>query len=145
VLAIHDFSLNPLGTGSSQSDLRWRAHPVGVRVDGIPLEAQWRVGSGYLLFLTDDSPFEEGLHIYLLDDGKRVVEGLEVAAPYAPGILTDAATEGDAAVCFSFVGGDRWRLAVNTTPRRTLPRLFSLVKWKSGFMRKRRLSLQRLR
>jgi hypothetical protein len=143
---IEDFSVQRLESDRPQSDLLWREDSVGLRVDGVSLERQWRVAPGYLLFLTEDSPFEEGLHIYLLDDDKRVVDALELSGPYASAILKDAVAEGDATVSFSFFGDDRWRLDVHATPQRALRvPMFSPVKRKPGLKGKPVLSLHRVR
>ena len=133
---IDDFSVRRLEGDPPRSDLLWHEHPIGVRVDGVSLEKQLRVAPGYLLFLTEDSPYEEGLHIYLLDDDKTIVDALELSAPYGPGLLKGAVVEGDSTVSFSFFGDDRWRLDVLATARRwSLPRLLSPVKRKSGLKR----------
>ena len=143
---IDEFSLRRIESDRPRSDLLWRGAPVGLRVDGVALERQWQVHPGYLLFLTEDSPFEEGLHIYLLDDRKHVTDSLELTASYAPGLLQQVNTEGDTAVSFSFFGNDRWRLEILAIPRRHpyLP-LFSTVKRKSGFLAKGELELRRVR
>jgi hypothetical protein len=143
---IGDFSVTAVEGERPQSDLLWRDAPLGIRVDGASLEKQWRLAPGYVIFLTEGSPYEEGLHIYLLDDDRRIVDGLELSGPYASAILKDAVVEGDAAVSFSFFGDDRWRLDVNPTARRSfrLPFL-SPVKRKSGLDGKAMLSLHRLR
>jgi hypothetical protein len=145
VTDIDDFSVRRLEGDSPKSDLLWRENPVGIRVDGVSLERQLRLAPGYLLFLTEDSPFEEGLHIYLLDDDKSVLDAVELSAPYASGILTDLVTEGDASVSFSFFGDDRWRLDVHATPQRAGFAPLSPVKRKSGLSRKPVLSLSRVR
>lgn len=142
---IDDFSVRRLEGDTPRSDLLWRDRPVGVRVDGVSLQKQLRLPSGYLLFLTENSPFEEGLHVYLLDDDKSVLDAVELSVPYASGILTDLVAEGDRSISFSFFGDDRWRLEVHATPQRRLPSLFSPVKRKSGLAGPHLLSLRRMR
>jgi hypothetical protein len=110
------FSVARIDGELPRSELLWEGQPTAVRVDGVSLEHQLQLPAGHLLFLTEESPFEEGLHIYLLDHEKRIVDGLELGAPYASGILGDVTPEGDRAVSFSFFGGDRWRLEVNEKP-----------------------------
>ena len=110
------FSVARIEGDLPRSQLLWRGEPTTVRVDGVTLEQQLQLGDRYLLFLTEDSPYEEGLHIYLLDRDRRVLDGLELAAAYASGILRDVQPDGDGAVSFSFFGDDRWRLEVNDTP-----------------------------
>lgn len=111
-----DFSVARVEGDLPRSDLLWRGEPTSVRVDGVTLEQQLPVDGGYLLFLTEDSPYEEALHIYYLDPERRLVDGLELAAPYASGILADVRPEGDRAVSFSFFGDQRWRVEVNARP-----------------------------
>jgi hypothetical protein len=145
VTDIDDFSVRRLEGDLPRSDLLWRENAVGVRVDGVNLEKQLRVASGYLLFLTENSPYEEGLHIYLLGDDKSVLDAVELSAPYASGILTDVVTEGDGSVSFTFFGDDRWRLDVLPSPQRRGFTLLSAVKRKSGLKGKPVLSLRRVR
>ncbi|HYP25396.1 MAG TPA: hypothetical protein VE262_01645 [Blastocatellia bacterium] len=63
-----------------------RALPV--EVDGVILEAQFELSDGrVLLWLTDDSPYDEGLHVYLLGRDDRIEDSLEAGAVFVPGIL----------------------------------------------------------
>ena len=146
VKPIDDFSVAQVTGDLPQSDLLWRGGPVGVRVDGVTLEKQWQVGTEYLLLLTEDSPYEEGLHIYLLDEEKRVKDALEIAGPYAPGTLRDVAVDDDAAVSFSFFGEDRWRVEVNASAKGFLTsRVSSPAKRKSGLRGSGVLTAHRVR
>jgi hypothetical protein len=146
VRAIDEFSVAPAAGAVPQSDLLWRGEPTGLRVDGISLERQWDVGGGYLLFLTEDSPYEEGLHIYLLDQARRVADALEIASPYASGILRDVEVEGDAAISFVFFGDDRWRLDVHPGGRpAAAARVDTPARRKSGVRGARQLAVQRVR
>jgi hypothetical protein len=127
------FSVTRLKGDLPRSELLWEGQPTAVRVDGVTLEYQLQLPAGHLLFLTEDSPFEEGLHIYLLNRDKRIVDGLELAGPYASGILRDVMSEPDGTVSFSFFGDDRWRVAVNDTPLGFLAaRVSAPAKRKSG-------------
>ena len=133
VKPIDGFSVVRVEGGAPQSELLWDGQPTSVRVDGVTLDAQVEVDEGYLLFLTEDSPFEEGLHIYLLDRDRRIVDGVEMAGPYASGILRDVIREDDRAVSFSFFGDDRWRVDVNDAPLGFLAaRVSAPVKRKPG-------------
>ena len=56
--------------------------------DGVLLEAQFENEQGEaLLWMTDDCPYEEGLHVYLMGPTGAVLDSLEAGAPYSPGIL----------------------------------------------------------
>ena len=130
------FSVTRIDGELPRSELLWEGRPTAVRVDGVSLEHQVELPAGHLLFLTEDSPYEEGLHIYLLDRDMRVIDGLELGAPYAPGILSDVMLEGDDAVSFSFFGDDRWRLEVKAKPLGFFAaRVSAPVKRKSGSQR----------
>jgi hypothetical protein len=72
---------------------RLAAGGAGVAVDGVVLEAQLALADGRtLVCLTDDSPYEETLHVYLLGDDDAIEDALEAGAAWAAGILTIAAT-----------------------------------------------------
>jgi hypothetical protein len=116
VKPVDGFSVARVEGELPRSQLLWEGQPTAIRVDGVTLEHQVQLPSGYLLFLTEDRPYEERLHIYLLDRDRHVVDGLELAAPYASGILSHVMPDGDDAVSFSFFGDDRWRVEVKNTP-----------------------------
>ena len=139
------FSVARLDGDLPRSELLWDGQPTAVRVDGVTLEQQVQLDGGYLLFLTEDSPFEEGLHIYLLDRDRRIVDGLELARPYASGILRDVMPEGEGAVSFSFFGADRWRLDVHERPLGLFAgRVSAPAKRKSGLEGRPRLTIRRV-
>lgn len=122
--SITEFSLKPIAGPLAQSTLLWRGTPVGLVVDGLELEQQFCLETGYLLLLTENCPYEEGLHIYLLDAHRRARDAVELGAPYAPARLHNVQPHEPAALTFSFSGNDRWRLAVRAMPR---------FDWKAAF------------
>lgn len=97
----------------------------GVPVDGLLLEAQLALHDGAsLVWLTDDSPYEEGLHVYLLGPDDAIEDAVEAGAAWAAGILTIRAT-GERWVEFEFFrDGSVYRLEVEPTSavRLRLPR-----------------------
>jgi hypothetical protein len=127
------------------SELLWQGEPIGLKVDGIWIEKQYRVEVGYLLFLTENSPYEEGLHIYLLNSERRLLDALELGGPYAPAILKEVKPERGTALTFSFFGDDKWRLEVRRIPQLGLNMtLFSPLKYKRRFLARHWLDLRRL-
>jgi hypothetical protein len=61
---------------------------TGLQLDGLTLEAQLALDDGSaLLLLTENSPYEEGLHVYLLSPRGTVEDALEAGAAFSPGIL----------------------------------------------------------
>ncbi len=84
--AISCFSVRegPRGGGNLRLDDR----DLGVTVDGRRVEAQFALpDGGYLVMLSDDSPFDEGLHVYLLDADAQPVDALEAGADFTAGLL----------------------------------------------------------
>lgn len=86
-------------------------------VDGIVLEAAYHLPEPNrdLLFVTDDVPFEEGLHIYLLDHTVRLLDTRTLLLPYCPGLLESLDVVGPNVVEFSFQG--RRRVVVHPSRR----------------------------
>ena len=98
------------------SELLVNDQSTGVVLPGVTLEAQYRFGDRYLLFTTENVPYEEALHILLLDQGFRRLDHIELSHPFAEGTLSDVRAR-DAQVQFSFFGGDFWELSVAPRPR----------------------------
>lgn len=142
---IQSFSLRRIGGELPRSALLWRGDPTGLTVDGLTIEKQFRVQPGYLLLITEDSPFEESLHVYLLSPERNLLDALELSVPYAPGILDRLDEREPASLTFSFFGDDRWRLDVRDSPT-TRWRFAPLAPWryKAGWVRPRWLALRRL-
>lgn len=143
--AIDAFELRPIPGELPRSELLWRERPVGLTVDGVILEKQFRVAVGFLLLLTENCPYEEGLHIYLLDPEYRLLDTLELSAPHAAGIPSDVQPQDAWTLTFTFFGDERWRLTIRDQPSMglNLP-LLSPVKRKTRLWARRWLALQAL-
>ena len=117
----HSFSLTPARAGENEtprSNLLFDAALTGVTEPGVVLEAQYRYGELHLLFTTENIPYEEALHVLLLDPRFNLLDHLELSHPYASGVLTDLHQAGEGRLRFSLFGGDRWELSVLPAPRR---------------------------
>lgn len=113
-----------------------------VELDGAVLEAQFDCGDQHLVFTTDDVPYEEALHIHLLDARLAVLDWLELSAWYTPGIFDDLAPAGPHSLAFTFFDEtERWRLTVLQSPRFGLVR--HPVKRRSEWWRRSWLRLER--
>jgi hypothetical protein len=84
---------------------------------GRVLAAQFECGGLFLLLFTEDSPYEECLKAILLDGGGNVLDRVELANPYTPGMLTGLRVSGAESVDFGFFGDDQWRLTVLKEPK----------------------------
>lgn len=83
---------------------------TGQVVDGAILEAavQWK--SDTLLFLTDDTPFEDFLRIYLFDARWNPLDHAAIGAMYSTGIFSSLALVPPDALRFTFFSGTMWEL-----------------------------------
>jgi|SRR5579875_344617 len=98
------------------------------QVEGSVLEGQYRCGNRYLLLTTDDIPYEETLHIFLLDEELRPLDKVSLRQMYHSGLLRDVVA-GDERIEFSFFGEERWLLTVHTTAKLFMNAPFSSVKY----------------
>ena len=118
----HSFALKPVSDSETEpprSELFSDGRTTGLIVPGVILEAQFTCGEWHLLFTTENIPFEEALHIVLLDQRFRRLDDVELSHPLAAGALTDLqSTDDEPSARFSFFGGDQWELIVLRTPRR---------------------------
>lgn len=115
------------------------------RTDGTELEAAVEVAGGNVLFLTYDSPFDEGLHVMYLDgtDALRDEARIGFLYPGGIGLLKDVKAIGDQRIEFDFYG--RWRLRVDAAGRIPLaPAPPGVTRSWRGWPRRRHLWFERL-
>ena len=81
--AASHYSLRRDDAAQDTSQLLRNGTRLALHIEGVLLEAQWQLADGRaLLLLTDDSPYDEMLHIYLLDaQGQQVLDALEAGSP----------------------------------------------------------------
>ena len=118
------------------------ALPDGARatVAGTVLEAAFRTHwGGLLLWLTEDVPYDERLHIHLLDKTGAVLDGIVSSAHFTAGILDIRAVREQSVVFTFYTNKVTYRLDLHpATPRFLLPR-----GWRySGWMIRRHLSIE---
>jgi len=102
---------------SPQCAVWFEDRPTGVHVRGAVLEAQFAVSGGaYVLLATDDCPYEEELHVYLLNPEFVLVEQLHLGYAYTPGILRDVRITVGNQLEFLFIGERRYRLSILDRP-----------------------------
>jgi hypothetical protein len=85
------FTLRRAHADDARSELWSSGAKLPALVPGTHLEAQYLVGAAseplVLLVTSYNLPYEEMLHVLLLDDRGTLLECVEMGAPYAPGIL----------------------------------------------------------
>src|SRR5688500_9259302 len=94
---IERFRIDDGPEGASKSVLVAAGSGQPQLVPGTHLEAQYAVETAgeplYLLLTSHNSPFEEMIHILLLDERGALLEQADLGGPYAPGILKDLRVE----------------------------------------------------
>lgn len=95
---------------------------TGLRLSGVVLEAALRCDAGWLLFLTDDVPFEDMLSIHLVDPaGTLRLDSAHIGSAYATGNFRALQIQPPDTLQFHFMGGTPWRVQLLAGPAWRLP------------------------
>jgi len=125
LLRTHRFSLRLLTASDAQlgprSDILVEGKSTGKAVSGAVFEAAYSWNGRYLLFITDDIPNEETLHIYLLDSDLNVRDWARLGAMYSTGHLSALEPEQPNVVHFRFFGDTVWTISLLPAPVFHLP------------------------
>ncbi|WP_326541860.1 hypothetical protein [Pseudorhodoferax sp.] len=125
MLAAEELSIRPVGgaqgQGGPRSELVWHGRPVARHVDGCVLEAAIAGAGFYLLFTTDDIPYEESLTITLLDGDLGTLDTAVLCGLYSTGSFALVGQDGERTVRFRFFGDTDWSVEVLAQPRARLP------------------------
>lgn len=108
-------------TCSPASHLFANGMPTGKSIQGAVLEAVVEWNSQYLMFVTDDIPYEESLHIVLLDAAFEVIDSASIEAPYTTGSFSSLALHEPDTVEFRFLGETTWTLRLLASSALRLP------------------------
>jgi hypothetical protein len=116
--AIERYSLVPPGQEGRRAVLERHGRTRVLEVDGSLLEAQFELDDGKrLVWLSDDTPHDEGLHVYLLGQDDTLEDSLQASADFTAGIL-EFHEIGDGWVDFEFFKNSvLYRLATEQTAR----------------------------
>ncbi len=141
--ATEQFSLAP-SDREGTSVLFDEGIPTKTTVDGDQLEAQFAtLRSQHLIILSEGSPYESGLYIYLLDEAHEPIDAIELAAPYVSGLFVAVETPDNRETQFQFDGDTRYVLRVLDSPRWWLP-LPRGARRHGGWKTRRTLDLRRI-
>ncbi|MGF1836789.1 hypothetical protein [Photobacterium sanguinicancri] len=94
---------------------------VKEKLYGLVLEECYLYQGRYLLFLTDDIPHEDILHIYYLDSDLNVLDRADIGSPYATGSFRSSVVVADNIISFNFIGNTVWTLTLFTSERNRIP------------------------
>ncbi len=120
------------------SELVHQGTPTGVLLAGVVLEAAVAWNESYLLFLTDDIPFEDSLHIHLLDTYFQPLDTASLSSMYATGSFSGLTMMPPDHLALRFFGDMDWRVELLSRPTARMP-FFSEpagVKRPMGFSRR---------
>lgn len=108
------------GPADEPSSLRFSqaGKPWGQSLPGSLLKRAFRLKDGrFLLFVTDDTPYEDTLRIYLLSTQGNLLDRLEFGAAYVTGVLEDIEVLDETTITFEFVHRKRCTITVLDKPR----------------------------
>ena len=72
-------------TQSPKSEITIEGTKLKLAINGVFLELCIEYTEGYLVFTTDDCPFEESLNIYLLSGEDKIIDNATIFWPYGSG------------------------------------------------------------
>lgn len=100
--------------GPQQSVIKLSGSDKTVEVPGSVLEAQMELQNGWCLILTtENSPYDEALHVTLLDKNFDVLDQVELSQDMTPGIVTDIKILDGERLQFMFNRADPYVLGVD--------------------------------
>jgi hypothetical protein len=94
---------------------------TGKLISGAVLEVAVQWEDSYLLFMTDDVPFEEMLGIHLLDNKLNLLDSALIGGPYSTGSFSSLELSEPDTVCFRFIGDRTWTVELLSRPRFRMP------------------------
>lgn len=93
-----------------------QGHPTGRHFKGRQLVDQYASGQRYILITSDDNPFDEVLHIYLLDLELNILDEMDLSQPFTPGVYRACHYYGER-LEFTFFAEGIWCLEVREQPK----------------------------
>jgi hypothetical protein len=101
-------------TGTEKSLIKLSGSNKTVEVPGSVLEAQLELQNGWALILTtENSPYDEALHVTLLDKNLEVLDQVELYQDMTPGIVSGIEIIDNERLKFMFNRADTYVLGVD--------------------------------
>lgn len=101
-----------------------QGEPLSIDVEGLIIKSQFELSnSSYLVWLTDDSPFDEMLHIYLISPNGIIEDAVEAGSRWGlgPGGVLQIEKIEDDWIDFNFFSDDTtYRLEISLLEKRFL-------------------------
>jgi hypothetical protein len=105
-----EFNTQP--TSSQQSCIFLGNTNTGKSIDGSYLERCIKTGCKYLVFMTDDTPHEDMLHIHLLDENLDIIDSATIGSMYSTGFFRDYNIQEPNTLAFYFIGETQWKVEI---------------------------------
>lgn len=104
-----------------KSEILINGKSTGKLVSGMVLEAAVQWENFFLLFMTDDIPYEEMLRILLLDNQLNLIDSALIGGPYSTGSFSSLHLIEPNTVCFRFIGDTTWCVELLSRPGFRIP------------------------
>lgn len=106
---------------SEQSNIFLDGMQTGKRIDGSYLELCIKADDKYLVFMTDDIPNEDMLHIHLLNESLDVIDSATIGSMYSTGSFRNYNIQSSNTITFHFIGDTEWKIEVLDNRSHLLP------------------------
>lgn len=108
-------------TDSPRSQLVIDGKEVNSFIEGAVLEACIKHGSSYLIFTTNDCPYEESLSINLLNQSYEIIDNAVLVWPYSTGSFKILDITQSNLVDFNFFEEKTWQVEIFSSKRILIP------------------------
>ncbi len=104
----------------SKSQLLFEGREIIV-ANGEIIEAQFKTDSGqYLLIISDNCPYEDGINFYLFSDDLKILDQLSICQSYTSVQFENVQIIDDSTIEFSFVSEKKNRVKITPKGKRSL-------------------------
>ena len=124
------------------SELLINGSATGTVLNGAVLEAALIWNDHFVVFLTDDMPYEDALHINLLNSKFELLDSASLASMYSTGSFERLQLLPPNRASFRFFGDTDWRIELLAQPAARIPFLSEPAGVKRAFGFSRRFIVQ---
>jgi len=104
-----------------KSEVLMNGTPTGKLVSGAIMEAAVQWEDFYLLFMTDDTPYEEMLGIHLFDKNWNLLDAALLGGIYSSGSFSAIELNEPNTISFGFIGDAIWTIELLSHPSFRVP------------------------
>lgn len=108
-------------TQSPKSEIVIQGTTIKHVINGVDLESCIEHNGSFLIFTTDDCPFEESLNIYLISNENKVIDKVTLFWPYGTGSFEFIRFVDPDLVEFKFFENKIWQIRIFKTKRLFFP------------------------